>query len=237
MDLEGKIILITGAGRGLGRETAIRLAPMGCRLALLARNEEDLGSVVEAVRRAGGEAEPYPTDVRDEQQVQHTVVSVERDLGPISVVVNSAGVGRYNPLELMTPGEIHEVIDTNLVGTILVTQAVYQRMRLRASGLLIQVLSTAGREPKAREAVYCGSKWGVMGFTKSLALEARKYGIRVTAFCPGGMDTPFWDHEPAERQPDRSRFLSPESAVEGILHILSLPENVEIPEYAVRAIG
>ncbi|MCB9783034.1 MAG: SDR family oxidoreductase [Candidatus Omnitrophica bacterium] len=237
MDLMGVGVLITGAGKGLGRATAIKLAGSGARLALAARSEEDLRTLAEEIRGLGGEAHPFPVDVGDVESVTKLAKDAEAACGPIGVLINSAGLGRYNPLELLTPGEIHEMVDTNLKGTIFTTQAIYQRMRPRARGLIINVLSTAGREGKAKETAYCASKWGVMGFSKALALEARKYGIRVTAFCPGGMDTPFWDHEPSERQPNRERFLDPKTAAEGILQILSLPENVEVPEYAVRGVG
>ncbi len=236
MDLRDKGVLITGAGRGLGREIALRLAGSGANLALVSRTDEDLKEVSEKVKELNGKAFAFAVDIRDEAAVYQLSVNAERGCGPIEVVINSAGLGRYNALELLTPGEIHEMIDTNLKGTIFTTQAIYQRMRPRASGLIVNVLSTAGREGKARETAYCASKWGVMGFSKALALEARKYGIRVTAFCPGGMDTPFWDHEPEERQPSKGRFLSAEVAAEGILQILSLPENVEIPEYAMRGL-
>jgi short-subunit dehydrogenase len=237
MDLKGQTILITGASRGLGRALSLKLAATGAHLALVARNRPDLDRVVEEVHKLGGSAAAFPCDIAQAERVFNLVVEIQRNLGEPSVLVNCAGLGRYNPLELLTPGEIEAMIEVNLKGTILVTQAVYQRMRMKSRGLIVNVLSTAGREGKARETAYCATKWGVMGFSKALALEARKYGIRVTAFCPGGMDTPFWDHEPEDRKPNRTRFLHPDLVAESILGILALPENVEVPEFALRGVG
>jgi short-subunit dehydrogenase len=235
MELQGKAVLITGASRGLGAAIAMALAPRGCRLGLVSRNGELLERVVREIEGVGGWGFAFPCDVTKEDQVFNMAVSVERECGEVELLINSAGLGRYNPLELLTPGEIHEMIDTNLKGTIFVTQAIYQRMRRRARGWIVNILSTAGREGKARETAYCASKWGVMGFSKALALEAKNYNIRVTAFCPGGMNTPFWDHETADSKPQVDRFLSAETVAQAILGMMDLPENVDIPEYALRA--
>lgn len=234
MELKDKTVLITGAGRGLGAALAKTLASRGCRLALAARHREQLETVLREVEAVGGSGAAFACDVSKEDQVFKMAVDVERRCGEIDILINSAGLGRYNPLELLTPGEIHEMIDTNLKGTIFATQAVYQRMRRRARGWILNILSTAGREAKVRETTYCASKWGVMGFTKALALEAKKYNIRVTAFCPGGMNTSFWDHEPLGAKPPVDRFLSADTVAQAILGLMDLPECADIPEFALR---
>lgn len=234
MDLDGKTVLITGASRGLGAATARALSGRGCRLALVSRGGERLEGLVHEIEDKGGKGFAFPCDVTREEEVFQMAVAVERECGEIDILINSAGLGRYNPLEMLTPGEIHAMIDTNLKGTLFVTQAIYQRMRRRARGWIINILSTAGREGKARETAYCASKWGVMGFTKALALEAKNYNIRVTAFCPGGMNTPFWDHEKEDTKPPVENFLSAETVAQAMIAMMDLPENVDIPEFALR---
>lgn len=234
MDLKDKGVLITGAGRGLGRALALSLAYCGCRLGLVSRTEKELRETAESIHAKKGSAVALPTDITDSAAVQKMVARAEGNLGSIDVLIHCAGVGRYNSLEMLTLGDIDETIDTNLKGTIYVTQAVYQRMRQKAAGTIIHVLSTAAREAKPREAVYCASKWGVMGFSRALAMEARKYGIRVMAFCPGGMDTSFWEATPADQRPPAKRLMSPEIAALAIRQLLELPDHIEVPEYAIR---
>lgn len=234
MELTNRGVLITGAGRGLGKVLALSLAYCGCRLGLVSRTEKELNEVARSIQGKKGSAVALPADITDSAAVQKMVARAEGELGNIDVLIHCAGVGRYNPLEMLTVGEIDEMIDTNLKGTIYVTQAVYQRMRMKAAGTIIHVLSTAAREGKPRETAYCASKWGVMGFSRALAMEARRYGIRVMAICPGGMETSFWDATPADQRPPAKRLMSPEIAALAIRQVLELPENIEVPEYAIR---
>jgi 3-oxoacyl-[acyl-carrier protein] reductase len=182
IDLSGKIALVTGAGRGIGREIALTLAAAGAAVAVNDYSGEDACRAVAAeIEALGVGAISVMGDVGDEQSVATIVDRVEAELGPLGIVVNNAGIARDNVVMLMSPGEFDAVIRTHLRGTFLVSKAVARKMLRRREGSIINISSVVGRRGNAGQANYAAAKAGIIGLTKSLAKELGGRTIRVNA--------------------------------------------------------
>lgn len=192
--LSKQVALITGANRGIGLAIARKLGGMGARLALCARDHARLEQAAAELRHNGIEAVAIPADVTHAGDIAKAVEQTNRDLGEIEILVNNAGVGLFRPAHEATEAEWDAVLDTNLKGVFLMSRAVAPQMIRRGSGWIVNIASLAGKNAFANGAVYCASKWGLLGFTYSLAEDLRGYGIRVTAICPGSVYTEFSPH-------------------------------------------
>jgi 3-oxoacyl-[acyl-carrier protein] reductase len=190
IDLSGQIALVTGAGRGIGREIALTLAAAGAAVAVNDFADEDACRAVVAEIEALGVAATYVMgDVGDEQSVADTIERVEADLGPLGIVVNNAGITRDNVVMLMSADEFDGVIRTHLRGTFLVSKAAARKMLRRRTGAIVNIASVVGRRGNAGQANYAAAKAGIIGLTKSLAKELGPRTIRVNAVAPGYVDT------------------------------------------------
>jgi 3-oxoacyl-[acyl-carrier protein] reductase len=189
---EENVAVITGASSGIGRAAALALAEKGLRLSLLARSESDL-SLVEAEAKSRGAADAgwFVCDVRDEDSVERAVASTLERFGRIDVLINSAGLSLNGEIDGYALEDWRTVIDTNLTGTFLTCRAVLPTMKRQGGGQIINISSGAGRNGIKQMAAYCASKFGVIGFTESLALEVRDRNIRVSVLIPGSVATDF----------------------------------------------
>lgn len=209
MDLRDQTALVTGAARGIGRGIAIALAEAGCNLALadlgadgeLREQLEETRLLVEAT---GRKVVALHTNVTDELDVRGTVAEVERVLGQIGVLVNNAGVISRAPVAELTVDEFRRVLDVNVIGTFLCCKAVTPSMAERGEGTVINIASIAGRHGYAALSHYSASKFAVIGFTQSLALELAPSGVRVNAICPGYLETTMWTEVLAPPTAERS---------------------------------
>lgn len=192
LDLGDAVALVTGAGRGIGREIALALATAGADVAVndVAGNEAACATVVSEVEERGRRGLVVTADVGDEEQVDAMVERVESELGPLGVVVNNAGITRDNVIMMMGAADFDAVIATHLRGTFLVSRAAARRMFRRRSGCIINLSSVVGRRGNAGQANYAAAKAGIIGLTKSLAKELGGRGVRVNAIAPGYIDTP-----------------------------------------------
>ena len=190
MKLTGKIALITGGGRGIGRAVALHYAREGATLALCARTTAEIEKTVAEIRALKADCEGWTCDVSDEESVRSLVSNVLHRFGRIDVLVNNAGVmTRPTPLEEIDPKKWDYTIAVNLRGPFLVTRAVLPAMFKQKSGSIINISSEIGRGAFANFASYAASKWGLEGLTQTLAAEVRSNGIRVNSVAPGYVAT------------------------------------------------
>jgi 3-hydroxybutyrate dehydrogenase len=193
--LQGKVVLITGGGRGIGREIALRFAGEGAAVAVCARTKAEIEAVAGEVESAGGRGMAAPIDVTSEQSIQRAVEQVSDGFGPIEILVNSAGmyhVARFQDHDLDRWKQVFEV---NVHGTFSVIQAALPSMIERGSGRIINIASTAGKWGTRYQSAYNASKHAVLGLTKCLALETAEYGVRVNAICPAFVEGPMVDEQ------------------------------------------
>ncbi|WP_105317299.1 SDR family oxidoreductase [Thermus tenuipuniceus] len=187
--LDGKVALVTGGSRGLGLEAALALKEAGAKVAVLARR----AGFFEEAQKHLGEALYLVGDVRDEGRLLEVVDQVERELGPLTILVNAAGITWGAPSWEMPVEKVREVLEVNLVGAFLVSRTAAQRMRERGYGKIIHIASVAGLKgeyPEVLDAVgYSASKGGVIALTRDLAVKWGRFGIRVNALAPGFFPT------------------------------------------------
>jgi 2-hydroxycyclohexanecarboxyl-CoA dehydrogenase len=185
--LEGKVAFVTGAASGIGRATAMRLGEEGARVAAADLNVDGAAATASAI---GPEAVSLGLDITDLSSVEAAIGEAERLLGPIEILVNCAGWDRVEPFLDSSEETWDRIIDVNLKGVIRCTRSVLDGMISRRSGRIVNVSSDAGRVGSSGEVVYSGAKAGIIGFSKGVARETARHGLRVNVVCPGPTDTP-----------------------------------------------
>lgn len=186
----GRVAIVTGAGRGIGRAVALRLAAEGASVAISYRSNDDAArETADAVREAGVECEVFKGDVASAEDVRALFEGVSAAFGRLDILVNNAGVTRDNLLMRMKEEEFDEVLRTNLGGTYLCTRAALRPMIRARWGRIVNVSSVVGLVGNAGQANYAASKAGIIGFTKSVAREVAQRGITANAVAPGYVET------------------------------------------------
>jgi NADP-dependent 3-hydroxy acid dehydrogenase YdfG len=160
----------------------------------------------------------------------------EKRYGPIQVWINNAGLARHRPIIDYSEAEIDLMLDVNLKGTILGSQAALRSMSQQKRGYIINIISTASLRGVPAETVYCAAKWGARGFTQGLREEAAQYGVKVTGLLPGGVDTAFWDKATDNRNLDRHNWLQAIDIAQAVRSLVKMPDHVVPQELVLRAI-
>jgi 3-oxoacyl-[acyl-carrier protein] reductase len=187
--LQGKTALVTGASQGIGRACALALAQAGARVALAARNEAKLNEVAAEIAAAGGHAAVFTLDVASEESIKACAKAAVAHFGSVEILVNNAGVTRDNLALSMKRAEWDDVLNTNLTGTFLLTQALLRPMLKARWGRIISITSVVGETGQAGQANYAASKAGLIGMTRSLARELASRNITANAVAPGYIET------------------------------------------------
>jgi NAD(P)-dependent dehydrogenase (short-subunit alcohol dehydrogenase family) len=185
-----RIVLITGASSGIGRDLALTFAKMGAKVALLARRAEVLETLARDIADAGGEALVLAADVTRRAEVRDAVDRALARFGRIDVLVNSAGIAIPDRVETMPPEDLERMMSVNLMGTLHSMQAVLPPMRAAGAGSIVNIASLAGRRGMPPLGAYCATKFAVVGLTEALRVELYGTGIRVSLVMPGVIDTP-----------------------------------------------
>jgi 3-oxoacyl-[acyl-carrier protein] reductase len=186
--LEGKVAVVTGAANGIGAATARRLASEGARLAVVDLNAGDLDQAVRAIVEAGGEAQAFAADISKAADVARMIQQAKERFGRIDILVNNAGINRDAIAHRLTEENWDAVLDVNLKGSFLCAQAVMPIMREQNDGRIVNTASIAALG-NVGQSNYAASKAGLIGLTRTLALELSRYNIRVNCVAPGGTDT------------------------------------------------
>lgn len=232
-----KTAVVTGAGSGVGRAVALKLAQQGWQVALVGRRAETLNETVNRAVVPGHQFMVCPCDVRDPAAVSAMAERVLAQFQAVEVLVNCAGTNvPQRALAVLKLEDYHAMIETNLHGAYYCVQAFLPQMRARRSGTIVNVISDAGKwaSPKAG-AAYVMSKFGLAGLTQSINAEERANGIRACAIFPGDIDTPLLDKRPEPPPPEaRARMLRPEDVAECVLLCINLPPHVVVEEILVR---
>jgi short-subunit dehydrogenase len=236
VEIAGATALVTGASSGIGASVARALVAAGARVALVARREDRLEALARELRPAI--AEPFACDVRDPQAIAAMMAAVVARLGPVDLLVNNAGIGRYLSF-LDTPAEdVTAIFETNLHAALHCTRAVLPGMLARRRGHVVNVASIAARIGSRNHAVYCASKFALAGFSESLVYELEGTGVDVTLVNPGIIDTPFFDHASFVGFPARARAraIPPERVASAIVRAIRR-RTPEVTVPASHAIG
>ncbi len=189
-DLDGQVAIVTGASSGLGRHFALTLARAGAKVAVAARRPDPLDELVRQIEAFDGRAIPVPLDVTEPESVRACVRVAETELGPISILVNNAGVALDKPVFDQDEADWDRVLDTNLKGAWLMAQEVARHMaRLGHGGTIVNIASILGLGGTGQLAPYCASKGGLINLTRALAVELARHDIRVNALAPGYIET------------------------------------------------
>jgi NADP-dependent 3-hydroxy acid dehydrogenase YdfG len=219
--LTGKVALVTGASRGIGAAVARRLSAAGVALGLASRSGDDLG--------IAGAVSP-PTDVRDPAQVDALVAATVQAHGGLDIVVANAGVGAYGPFLELDPEQLELMIDVNLKGVLYTARAALPHLiAADGGGDFISLASVAGVNAFPGEAVYNASKFGQVGFVRSLDIELRELGVRCSNICPGGVATDFAIGTGREAgMPELDGMMSGDDVAEVVLFALTRPRSMRL---------
>ena len=227
-DLQGQVAIVTGAGSGIGRATAVTLAQAGVQVVLAARTKEALDIVSQDISSSGGTAFVIPTDVGDEKQVVHLISQAQERFRRIDILITSAGGAVFGPITESRTEDWDALQAINLRGVYLCGKHVLKVMLPRQRGHILNVLSIASQMILPNSSAYTASKFGALGLTKVMAAEVRSQGIKVTAVIPGAVDTPLWDKSGGDL--DRGKMLSSTDVAEAILSVIAQPQTIYTDE-------
>ncbi|HEX9445396.1 MAG TPA: SDR family oxidoreductase [Candidatus Binatia bacterium] len=229
--LSGKVAIVTGAGRGIGRAIALALSHAGARVALAARSESEIRAVAEEIRGRDGDALVLPTDVTRDEELERLVKQTLKEWGAIDFLINNAGWGKTAAMVNSKIEDMDRTFQVNLRAPMVLSRLVLPEMIGKKSGAIVNIGSISGKAGQANTAAYSASKFGLIGFTQSLFEEVREDGVKVAVILPGFVATPLI---PPNKRLDRTKMIQPEDVAEVVLFVLSSPANSCPVEITVR---
>jgi 3-oxoacyl-[acyl-carrier protein] reductase len=230
-NLDGKVALVTGAGRGIGKAVSCSLAKAGCRVVLAARTREQIEAVQKEILSQGGDALAVPADLTVDEDIQRLVEESQAKWGAVDILINNAGWGKRTPVVSASLTDWDQTFRLNLRAPMVLAKALLPSMIVKREGAVINIGSVSGKTGEANGAAYSASKFGLIGFTQSLYEEVREHGIKVAVILPGFVDTPLI---PPNRQLDRSRMIQADDIARTILFVLTSPATCCPVEITVR---
>jgi len=221
-ELKGKIALITGGSRGIGKAIALALAEEGVNVAITGRNEEKLKAVVQEIEQKGVKSVYAVFDITSKTEVYGALEKLQKDFGKIDVLVNNAGIAAFGGILEMEDEKWEEIVKTNLFGAYYVVKAVVPSMVERKTGDIINISSTAGLKGNAMTSAYSASKFGLIGMSESMMLELRKQNIRVTTLMPSTIASDMSKEVLKITDGNPEKVLQPEDFAELVVDLLKL---------------
>jgi 3-oxoacyl-[acyl-carrier protein] reductase len=228
--LAGQVALVTGSSRGIGLAISRLLGEMGAKVSTCARDQSALEESASKLRGSGIKVLATQADVTHEDQVCYLVRKTQQTLGPIDILVNNAGIGIFGSFLDQSQADWDAILNTNLKAVFLVSRAVAPEMIRRQTGHIINISSLAGKNTFANGAIYCASKWGLMGLTGCMAEELRAHGVRVSAVCPGSVATEF----SGQGAKDPSKMLQPDDVAHAVAALATQTPGSFISEVQMR---
>lgn len=221
-ELKGKIALITGGSRGIGKAIALALAKEGVNVAITGRNEEKLKEVVQEIERKGVKSAYAVFDITSKTEVYGALEKLQKDFGKVDILVNNAGIAAFGGILEMEDEKWEEIVKTNLFGAYYVVKAVVPSMVERKTGDIINISSTAGLKGNAMTSAYSASKFGLIGMSESMMLELRKQNIRVTTLMPSTIASDMSKEVLKITDGNPEKVLQPEDFAELVVDLLKL---------------
>lgn len=228
-----KVCLITGASKGIGKATAVKLAAEGFRLVLMARDIEALEKLSEEIAVPDGNIMLLKTDLRKEKSIEDGIQKVLDHFGHVDVLINNAGLGYFRPAEAISLEEWDEVMSVNVRSGFLLSKAVIKGMKQAGGGHIVAIASDVSKRVFPEGSVYCASKYAQDAFFAALRKEVRQSGIKVSTIYPGLVNTPFHSANPDPKAKD---WLKPEDVANAISYIINAPAQVVIDELMIHPI-
>ena len=216
--LNGKVALVTGAGRGIGRAVALMLAKSGCRVVLCARTVEQLQAVEREIKEHHGVARAIPADLTDDAAVKKLAAETRRVFGSADILINNAGWGKRAPVTKASIDDWDQTFRLNLRAPMMLARELLPDMIAKGAGAVINIGSVSGKTGEANGAAYSASKFGMIGFSQSLYEEVREHGIKVSVILPGFVDTALI---PPNRQLDRGKMIQPSDIADAVYYVLT----------------
>jgi NAD(P)-dependent dehydrogenase (short-subunit alcohol dehydrogenase family) len=231
MKLEGKVALVTGAGRGIGRAIARSLGNSGCRAILSSRTVADLEEVKRGIQQDGGSAAVVPADLTRDEDIERLVAESCRPYGSVEILINNAGWGKRAPVVKTKIEDWEQTFRVNLRAPMILAQKLLPAMIEKGEGAVINIGSVSGKSGEANGAAYSASKFGLIGFTQSLYEEVREHGIKVAVILPGFVDTPMI---PPVKHLDRRKMIQPDDIAQAVQYVLTSPDTCCPVEIMIR---
>jgi len=228
--LTGKIALVTGAGRGIGRATALALAQAGCRLVITARTASQLEQVRNEIQTAQGEVLSIAADLTRDQEIER-VIAEARSFGAVDFLINNAGWGKKSTVVRADVEDWDQTFAVNLRAPMILAKQFLPAMIAKGEGAIINIGSISGKTGEAGSSAYAASKFGIIGFTQSLFEEVREHGIKVSVVLPGFVDTPMI---PPVKHIERAKMIRPEDVAAAVQYVLTSAPNCCPVEITLR---
>ncbi len=240
--LKGQVALITGSGKGVGRELCRELINQGVHVIAVTRNSTDLEELnletKEQQEKQGARLIKIIGDVSEEETASQSFDAVKEHFGKLDILVNNAGVGIYGSLDQLSVNDYDSMMDSNMRSTFLFSKAALPFMKKNHYGHIVNIASVAGKKGLPNETVYCASKFAQVGFAQALDYEVRDFGIKVSSLCPGGINTHFaMGTGRSPEDPYLDNFLDAKDVVEAVLFIVNQSPKSRIIEIFMRPIS
>ncbi len=231
--ISGKVAVVTGGTRGIGRAITERLLQEGALVAICGRSRESVDRAVEGLRPAGGKIMGYPADITDPNKVGELFRAVDEALGTVNILVNNAGAGVFRKVAETSIADWHRNIDLNLNGAFYCSREALARFLPHGGGFIVNISSLAGKNPFSGGGGYNASKFGLNGFSEALMLDHRQDNVRVSYIMPGSVATEF-SGGPADRSGDTSWMIAPEDVAEVVCTVLRMPARTMVSRVEMR---